>query len=220
MSVEVASNTLNDRVAVASWVTVLTCAGLATSDFVLALVTPGYDLVGETSSQLMSPDAKYSTPARIFLGLYAVLLLPFALLLPERFSGRTPFAVLSVAGIWVHMGASLVSALALNDSDAKVFGGVTANEIHDEAAIAMFGAAAAALVGAAFGYRSSLRYLRVLTFVVVGVLAVIGPLFVAEVWTDVNGLAERIMAVSFVAWIAVTAWSWRREPAPSAGSAG
>lgn len=196
---------------IAPWTTLVACSTLAVGDVVLSAITPGYNMVGETSSQLMSPDARYSSTARIVLGLYAVLLIPFALGLKNRFPGRPIPDALARTAIWVHISAALISALALNDSDAGVVGGLNANEIHDQAALVMFGAALATLIGFAFGDRTNSAKLRFLTYGSLSVTVLVGPLFVAEIWTATNGVMERVIAGSFMLWMASIAWTWRHE---------
>ncbi len=208
---------------IAPWTTLAACAGLAIGDGVLSAITPDHNMVGDTSSQLMSPDARYSVLARVIVGLYAVLLIPLAAGLSDRFSGavsgRPILAALVVTAIWVHIAAALVSALALNDSEAEVIGGLSANEIHDQAALVMFGAAFAVLVGYAAGHRSSGKAMRLATFVALGIFVIPGPLFVAEVWTEVNGVSERILGALFMTWMSVVAWSWRAGPGDPPGPA-
>lgn len=196
---------------IAAWTTLVACAGLAIADLVLSAITPDYNMVGDTSSQLMSPDARYSSVARVILGLYAALLVPFAAGLSNRFPGKPVAGALAVTGIWVHIAATLISAVALNDSEAGILGGISTNEIHDQAAVLMFGAALAVLTGATFGSRTDRSTLRMVTFFAFGMLLLLGPVFMAEVWTQLNGVMERLLAASFMTWLAVTAWSWRDE---------
>lgn len=208
---QIASYRPESLASVTPWATLAACAGLVTGDIVLSAITPGYNMVGDTNSQLMSSDARYSLAARIILGFYAVLLVPFALSLPNRFTGRPILNAFARAAIWIHIAAALISALALNDSDAGLVGGLDANEIHDGAAIVMFGAALATLVGFAPGYWAAEAKLRRLTYSSLAILLILGPAFVAEVWTDVNGVMERALALAFMAWLAGIAWSWRHE---------
>ena len=203
----------------APWATAIGCAMLAISDAVLSAITPGYNIVGETSSQLMSFDARYSSLARLFLALYAVLLIPFAAGLSGRFPsllrGKRVFAVLAATAMWVHIVAALISALAQNDLGADIVGGLSANEIHDQAAIIMFSAALAVLIAFAIGYGSNRQMPRLVTFATLFVLAGLGPLFVAEIWTQANGVVERVLGAAFLTWLIVIAWSWRSNPVHS-----
>ncbi len=196
---------------IAPWTTIAACIVLAGGDIVLSAITPDYNVVEETTSQLMSPDAKYSELARMKLGLFAVLLVPFALTLPMRFEGKPRSGALSVTAIWVHIFAALISALATNDSDANVIGGVDANQIHDQAALVTFGAGIAVIVGYLLGFRSENRPVFYLTVAVLAILAVLGPVFVAELWTETNGVQERTIAWVILIWLGVTALSWRPE---------
>ncbi len=199
----------------APWTTLTAAIGLAVSDVVLSITTPGYDMAGETSSQLMSPDARFSDLARAFLAIYALLLVPFALQLPKRFGNRSIVAIFTTAALWLHIGAALVSSAALNDSDATVIGDLTANEIHDQAAIVMFGGAFLVLLGSVIGYSTRLALIRLVTRIALVMLLVIGPLFIAEVWTDINGVTERALGAAFLVWLSVTSLSWRLEAVPA-----
>lgn len=194
---------------IAPWTTVAACSGLVIGDLVLSAITPGYNMVGDTSSQLMSPDARYSAATRVIVGLYAVLLVPFALGLSNHFSRRPITEALARTAIWVHIAAAIISALALNDSDAGIIGGLDANDIHDQAAMVMFGAALIVLIGFVFGHRTETARIRLLTYSSLSIMLIVGPLFVAEIWTDVNGVTERVLAASFMVWMASVAWTWR-----------
>ena len=202
-------------ISVAPWATVLACAGMAVTDVTLAVLTPDYDAVSETSSQLMSPDARYSALARVVLGLYAVLLVPFALALQSRLQhgSRSMRAgrVLVVAGMWIHIVASAIGALALNDSDDRVIGSVSANEVHDMAAMIMFIGAFAVIVGAITALRSSQIASQGTLYLVLAIFLVVGPLFALELWTETNGILERVLAGAFMVWMSVTALSWRGD---------
>lgn len=200
--------------ALTSPITVGACVGLALTDGILAAITPGYDAVGETSSQLMSPDARYSEIARTALGLYAVLIVPFATRMTAEMRVQTGSVarvavVLVIGGVWVHLAATMVTALALNDSDNRFIGNITANETHDMAARVMFGAGIAVMIGGSVGYRAERLWIGRL-MVATAILATAGSIFFAlEIATDYNGVVERFVAVLIVTWISLVAITWR-----------
>ena len=196
------------------WTTLAACVLLVAGDVVLSVITPGYDMASETSSQLMSPDARYSAIARILLGLYAVLLIPLAVHMPGRLAsspGRSAWlrctgVALAVSATWVHIGAAIVSAVAANDSAGGLVGGINANDVHDQAAIVMFAAALGVVAGSALArfdviHPASTR----ITLATLIVFMVLGPVFVAELWTNLNGVLERALAATFMLWMSVTA---------------
>ncbi len=196
----------------------MACLGLATSDAVLSMLTPGYDMVAQTSSQIMSPDARYSTLARVILGLYAVLLVPFGVFLhrgSERNAGRlggTGWG-LAVSGVWVHIAAALIGAVALNDSPDTLIAGLSANRVHDMSALVMFAAGLVTVAGFAAGYDRRGWVQADVTYVVLAVLTIVGSVFVLEAWTAGNGVLERVLGASFMSWMVVTGWS-KREAEP------
>lgn len=206
-------------VAVAPWTTSVACAGLAVADVVLSAATPGYDFVGQTSSQLMSAGQPYSTVARVTLGLYGVLLAPFAIVLWRVFRGRLIARTVAVTGIWTHIVTALVAAVALNDSDDIVIGGLSANTLHDQAAMLMYVAAAFVLTAASPVQRSGgaartrwtyEKPVRLLTWAALTLVLVSGTLFAFEVLTRLDGVMERVTASAFMVWM--TAFAAIRRP--------
>lgn len=210
--------------AVAPWTTLAACAGLAVADVVLSVLTPGYDAVSETSSQLMSEGARYSALARVTLGLYGVLLAPLALLLWREFVGRQVVRFVAVAGMLVHIIAATVAAVALNDSDSLLIGQLTANDIHDRFAIVMFAAVVPLLVAMAAAGTikdnrrvvvqapSPQRRLGLFTWAVLAAVLLSGVLFQLEVLVELNGVLERTTAAVFMVWMAVFAMLVRWTP--------
>lgn len=206
----------NWTLVVAPYAALIACAALAIVDGVLSAITPGYDTVQETSSQLMNEEARYSAIARITLGLYAVLIVPFAVQLSLQFSkydgARSRVAgLLAIGGIWIHVVSGIVAALALNDSDSGVIGNVTANNVHDMSARVMFGAGIAMLVGASVHYwprRSLFSRYTVTTAVLAAATSIV---FAMETATGINGVLERVIGWLFLSWISVVAVAWRRS---------
>ncbi len=204
--------------------TVIGCVTLAATDSLASVLTPGYDFVGETSSQLMNPEARYSTLTRVSLALYAVLMVPFATrfsieaVSPPKHVGPAP-GLLAIGGVWVHIVAAIVAAAASNDSNSSVVGSVTANEVHDMAARVMFGAWLAVLIGASLARNSDSFLSRKLTITLTALATTGAAVFAFEVVTEINGLLERVIATLLVLWmIAIAVNWWRRDAEHQAGS--
>ncbi len=200
------------RHALVTWATLVAVVGLVMTDFVLSIITPDYDVVRETSSQLMNPDARYQALARAALGIHAALLLPLLSVIGNRIGAGQLRSGLITTAFSVYIGASIVSAVAANDSDSKLIGDLTANQVHDLAAIVMFSGAFATVAGALTGVRSLAWSTQIATYAAFTVLVIGGPVFLAEVVTEINGVLERILALTFVAWLGVIAWG-EQQPA-------
>jgi hypothetical protein len=204
-------------VLIVPWTTLLACAGLAITDAVLSAATPGYDVVGDTSSQLMSADEPYATLSRVVFGLYGVLLIPLAVVLWGEVKHHRVAGAVAASGMWLHIISAFIGAVAQNDSDVTVIGDLSANEIHDQSAIVMFAAAAivlAAVVSVRGGWSSASKLLfgmpvRGLTATLFIIVLVTGTFFVLETWTEWNGVLERMSAGAFVFWMVLFALSLR-----------
>ena len=189
------------------WFTTAATVQLAVLDLVLGLITPDYDIVRDTSSQLMSPDARYEGLARVSLGLHAALLLPFMMTTGRLLSTGQLRSGLITTAISVYIVAALISAIAANDSNAQAIGDLTANQVHDLAAIVMFAAAFATLIGTLFTIRTLSWSGQIATYASFTVLIIAGPVFLAEIVTEINGILERVLASAFLIWMVAIAWS-------------
>lgn len=218
--------------AVAPWTTLAACAGLVVSDVTLAVLTPGYDALTDTSSQLMSEGARYSLLARVTLVLYGVLLAPLGLLLWREFDGRRAVRLVTTVGMSIHIISAVVAAVALNDSDSLWIGNISANNVHDRSAIVMFAAVVPLLAAVAAAgtvnenwrvteQASRLqRRLRLFTWAVLAAVLLGGILFQLEVFVELNGALERITAGVFMVWMVVYAMLVKRlsqEPVAGPG---
>ena len=63
----------------APWCGVAASVTLAVVDLLLAVITPEYDAIGETISEMHSVDMAYSTIARLSLLAYCALAVPFTI---------------------------------------------------------------------------------------------------------------------------------------------
>lgn len=205
------------------------CVSLALIDTVLATATPGYNVIGETSSQLMNPGQPYSTVARVTLALYAVLLIPFGTMLRSGLSESQLVRPLIMSGLWTHIASALITAAALNDSDGMLVGNLSNNEVHDLSAVIMFAAIVPVIAGAAMAQRTMakvnlssdsfnatsdtpvaflsrrLTQLSPLTWLTLAIVLVSGTLFTLEMKTEWNGVLERVTIAAFLTWLSAFA---------------
>ena len=131
----------------APWCGVAASVTLAGVDLLLAVITPEYDAIGETISEMHSVDMAYSTIARLSLLAYCALAVPFALrarLMPEL-SG--PWVRYITFGLWVHVVMGVIAAAFQADSEDEVVFGLTANNIHDGSGHVFYVAGILAVVG-------------------------------------------------------------------------
>lgn len=196
-------------VAIGSWSGIAACGVFVLTDFTLSVATPGYDAVGETTSQLMSEDARYSVIARIGLATYCVLLIPYVMRVTSLFRAQQPFAILRTGALWMHILASIAAASFQNDSTSDIFWGITANSIHDRSAEILFAAAFLAVVATAITERElESRTIAWISTIVAFVMALTGLGIVFDVLPAYTGIEERVGLVAYVIWVAVIS---RRE---------
>lgn len=195
------------------WSTVVACAILAVTDVVGSISASGYSVTSETTSQLMSPDVRYSWLVRLGAFAYAVLLIPIAFRISRTSSTGQPWKALAVAGIWAHLALALLVAIFQNDSRSVLAADVTANRVHDVSAILMFAAAIATvlalLIASGFTFRTALSKFSLLAFVT---MSATGVVFAFELHTDLNGIYERVIAVTFMIWLIVIASTIKDHP--------
>ena len=101
----------------APWCGVAASITLAGVDLLLAVITPEYDAIGETISEMHSVDMAYSTIARISLLAYCALAVPFTIrasLMPEL-SG--PWVRRMSFGLWLHIIMGVIAAVFQADSE-------------------------------------------------------------------------------------------------------
>jgi quinol-cytochrome oxidoreductase complex cytochrome b subunit len=191
-------------VAIGPWSGIAAWGVIAVTDIVLSVVTPGYDAVGETTSQLMSEDARYSTLARVGLATYSVLLIPFALLVTSHFRALQPLALLRTGALWTHILAGLVAASFQNDSSQDIISGITVNRIHDRSAEVLFAAAFLAVTATAITARGlESRRIAWTSAIVAVVMALTGLGLVFDILPVFTGIEERAGLFAFLIWVAV-----------------
>lgn len=191
-------------VAIGPWSGIAAWGVIAVTDIVLSVVTPGYDAVGETTSQLMSEDARYSILARVGLATYGVLLVPFAMLVTSHFRARQPLVLVRTGALWTHILASLVAASFQNDSGQDIISGITVNRIHDRSAEVLFAAAFLAVTATAITARGlESRRIAWTSAIVAVVMALTGLGIVFDILPAFTGIEERAGLFAFLIWVAV-----------------
>ncbi len=190
--------------AVGPWSGIAACGVFAVTDFALAIATPGYDAVGETTSQLMSEDARYSALARAGLATSSVLLVPFVMCVTSLFRARQPLTFLRTGALWTFVLASFTAASFQNDSTRDVVSGITVNSIHDRSAEVLFAAAFLAVVATAIMARGlESRRIAWTSAIVAVVMALTGLGIVFDISPAFTGIEERIGLVAYLIWVAV-----------------
>ena len=72
-------------------------------DLLLAVITPEYDAIGETISEMHSVDMAYSTIARLSLLAYCALIVPFTIRASHMPELSGPWVRVMVFGLWLHI---------------------------------------------------------------------------------------------------------------------
>lgn len=190
--------------AIGPWSGIAACGVFAVTDFALSVATPGYDAVGETTSQLMSEGARYSVLARVGLATYCVLLVPFVMCVTSLFRARQPLTFLRTGALWTHIVASFTAASFQNDSTRVVVSGITVNSIHDRSAEVLFAAAFLAVAATAITARGlGSRRIAWTSVIVAVVMALTGLAMVFDISPAFTGLEERVGLVAYIIWVAV-----------------
>ncbi len=189
----------------APWCGIAASVTLAGVDLLLAVITPEYDAIGETISEMHSVDMAYSTIARLSLLAYCALAVPFTLrapLLPEL-SG--PWARRMALGLWLHVVMGVIAAAFQADSMTEVAFGLTVNDIHDGAGHVFYVAGILAVVGAAMSMEDdpSTKRLYAVSVGAATVMSCVGLIFVTRVADQYSGLEERIGFAAYLLWLTV-----------------
>jgi hypothetical protein len=189
------------------WFVLLACFTIAATDLVGAATTPGYDMLRDTVSHLMRPDARYASILRGGLIAYGILLIPFAFQIRNRFDVTGWWKFFFVMGIWLHIGFVVAAALFQNDSYITILGIVAVNTIHDVGTVAMFIVALITLLSAALSAGDApprsghFVYSRVSVLFFVCMVSIV----MLAITTDLNGVTERANFAVFMVWITMTA---------------
>ena len=202
----------------APWCGIAASVTLVGIDLLLVLITPEYNAIGETISEMHSVDMAYSTIGRLSLVAYCALAVPFTLrvlLLPEI---RGPWVRFMAVGLWTHLVMGLIAAAFQSDSLIEIIYGLTANDIHDGAGYAMYVAGIVGVVGTVMAMDPGPSTKRLYSFsvVVAAVMIVTSLIYVtaiaetymgpeediglAEAYT---GLGERIGFAAYLLWVVV-----------------
>ncbi len=187
----------------APWCGVAASVTLAVVDLLLAVITPEYDAIGETISEMHSVDMAYSTIARLSLLAYCALAVPFAIRashMPEL-SGH--WVRYMSYGLWLHIIMGVIAAAFQADSTDEVLLGLTANNLHDGAGHIFYVAGLTGVVGAVMAMNDdpSTRRLYVVSVIVAFVMAQVGLVFVTRVADTLTGLEERIGFAAYLFWV-------------------
>lgn len=182
---------------------------IATADLVGAITTPGYDLLRDTVSHMMRPDAGYANVLRGVLISYGVLLIPFAFQIRRHFKLTRWWKLFMVVGIWLHIVFILSAALFQNDSRVSILGLVTVNTIHDVGTVVLFIAAMLTLPSAGTSAARAPRWSPHFVYAHVTILAMLcmTSILVLAITTDLNGITERANFGVFMGWMTLTAVS-------------
>lgn len=204
------TSTLLSRAAVsaeplAPWCGVAASVTLAGVDLLLAGVTPEYDAIGETISEMHSVDMAYSTIARLSLLAYCALFIPFALRAPLMPEISGPWLRYIRLGLWVHVVMGVIAAAFQADSEWVVFLGLTANNIHDGSGHVFYIAGILVVVGVIMAMEDtpSTKRLYSISVYAATIMCCVGIIFVTRIADEFSGLEERIGFAAYLFWLAV-----------------
>ncbi len=189
----------------APWCGVAASITLAGVDLLLAVVTPEYDAISETISEMHSVDMAYSTVARLSLLAYCALAVPFTLrvsLMPDL-SG--PWVRRMAFGLWLHIVMGVIAAAFQADSEWEVVFGLTANDIHDGSGHVFYVAGILGVVGAIMSMEDtpSTKRLYIVSVAAATVMCCVGLIFVTRVADQYSGVEERIGFAAYLLWLAI-----------------
>ena len=189
----------------APWCGVAASVTLAGVDLLLAFITPEYNAISETISEMHGTDKAYSTIARLSLLAYCGLAVPFtlrALLLPEI---GGPWVRFMAFGLWVHVVMGVITAAFQTDSLLVIIFGFTANDIHDGAGYVMYVAGIVGVVGAAMAmdHGPSTKWLHLVSVAVATVMITAGLIYATSVADEYTGVKERIGFAAYLLWVAL-----------------
>lgn len=204
------TTTLLSRAAVsaeplAPWCGVAASVTLAGVDLLLAVVTPEYDAIGETISEMHSVDMAYSTIARLSLLAYCALFIPFALRAPLMPELSGPWLRYIRIGLWVHVVMGIIAAAFQADSEWVVALGLTANNIHDGSGHVFYIAGILVVVGVIMAMEDtpSTKRLYSISVYAATIMCCVGIIFVTRIADEFSGLEERIGFAAYLFWLAV-----------------
>lgn len=176
------------------------------SDITLSIATPDYDALGETTSQLMNADARYSLFARSALGIYCILIIPFILSTVEHLQGNQTLNRLRASVLWLHLLASIAAVSFQNESQAIVTSGITVNEIHDRAGEVLYAAALIAITATAIAERTNGNKQLLWTSIFAATtMAATGLGLYLQSFPELTGLEERLGLAAYIAWVITVA---------------
>ena len=187
----------------APWCGIAASVTLAVVDLLLAVITPEYDAIGETISEMHSVDMAYSTIARLSLLAYCALAVPFAIRASHMPELSGPWVRYMSFGLWLHIIMGVIAAVFQADSPDEVLLGLTANNLHDGAGHIFYVAGLTGVVGAVMSIEDdpSTRRLYVISVIVAFVMAQVGLVFVTRVADALTGLEERIGFTAYLFWV-------------------
>ena len=190
---------------IAPWCGVAACVTLAGVDLLLAVITPEYDAIGETISEMHSVDMAYSTIARLSLLAYCALVVPFALRAPLMPELNGPWLRYISWGLWIHVVMGVIAAAFQADSEDVVAFGLTANNIHDGSGHVFYIAGILAVVGVikAMEDTPATKRLYSISVFAAAIMCCIGLIFVTRIADEFSGLEERIGFAAYLFWLAV-----------------
>ena len=189
----------------APWCGIAASVTLAVVDLLLAVITPEYDAISETISEMHSVDMAYSTIARLSLLAYCALAVPFTLrasLMPEL-SG--PWVRRMSFGLWLHIIMGVIAAAFQADSPDEVVFGLTANNLHDGAGHVFYVAGIVGVVGAIMSMEDipSTKRLYSVSVAAAAVMCCVGLIFITRVADGFTGVEERIGFAAYLLWLVV-----------------
>lgn len=178
-------------------------AGLATF---ASVVTPDYDWVSQTISQLAAPGRPYADMVRAGLLLQAAMSVSIGLGLLQVFgwNGRIR---LPVALLGVYAVANLVAAMFDTESQRTLLPGVTEQLIHQRAA--HVGILSVLLTMGALAYavrnRPEWRPFADLSVALAAVAVVVGIPFPTQIWLEIHGVLQRVLLGLTLLWAELVA---------------
>ena len=189
----------------APWCGVAASITLAGVDLLLAVITPEYDAIGETISEMHSVDMAYSTIARISVLAYCALVVPFALRAPLMPELSGPWMRRISFGLWVHIVMGVIAAAFQADSEWVVVLGLTANDIHDGSGHVFYIAGILVVVGTIMSMEDtpSTKRLYSISVFAAAIMCCVGLIFVTRIADEFSGLEERIGFAAYLFWLAV-----------------
>ena len=187
----------------APWCGVAASVTLAAVDLLLAIITPEYDAIGETISEMHSVDMAYSTVARLSLLIYCALAVPFTIRASHMPELSSPWARYMSFGLWLHIIMGVIAAVFQADSPDEVLLGLTANNLHDGAGHLFYVAGLTGVIGAVMAMDDdpSTRRLFVVSVIVAFIMVQVGLVFVTRVADALTGLEERVGFAAYLLWV-------------------